>query len=198
MAGADTSIERFDPARTARFEAGLWRAYYDHRWGRAFVLLYRLLRTQFCLAPRAALVATLWGIAAAVAFVPVDHNEEAVRRDLQRFYGAVKRDKGGSFSVRDAALAEFGYWVVHRAQAGREERDAVVAALAAIPVAVYGVPRAAILASAHERERAVVLVDHITGKRREPTEEAWQEVAEALQRSYVLLAEALASRRGGG
>jgi hypothetical protein len=194
----DTSIERFNPRYTARFEAELWRAYYDRRWVWGFLLLYRLLRTQFLLTSRAALVATVWGIAAAVAFAPVDHDEEAVRRRLQRFYATVKRDKDAAFSVRDAALAEFHYWVVHRRLAGQPERDPVVDALAAIPAHVYRVPPAAIYPSARERERAVVLVDHITGKRRYPTEEAWQEIEDTLHLSYTMLADVLAARRTGG
>jgi hypothetical protein len=107
----------------------------------------------------------------------------------------VKRDRGAGFAVREAARAEFAYWEVHRDQAGRQEREPVVAALAAIPAAVYGVPRVATLASARERDHAVVLVDHVTGKRRAPTEEAWQEIEEALQRSYESLAAVLARRR---
>jgi hypothetical protein len=180
---------RFDPARVGALEAGGWEAYYARRWGRMALLLFRLVRGQLGLPPLAALRAVRHGARAAIAFAPVKNDPETARTELRRFYAVAQRATGLPFDPDAAGDAELVYWVVHRAVVGQEDRAPLIDSLARIPAAVYGVPAERLLAGATERERAVWLVDRITGGQQASTAEAWREIAEALTRSYRLLQE---------
>ena len=63
----------FDPERMAYLETEGWRAYYDRKWLRAFLLLATLCREQFRLPYVASLRAAYYATRASLAFAPRRH-----------------------------------------------------------------------------------------------------------------------------
>jgi hypothetical protein len=177
----------FDPDRVGSLEARGWEAYYARRWGRMALLLYRLVRNQLGLPPLAAVRAVRHGARAAIAFAPARNDPATARAELRRFYALAQRATGLPFDPDAAGDAEFDYWVVHHEIVGQDDRAPLIASLARIPAVVYGVPVERLLPSATERERAVWLVDRITGGQQPSTEPAWREIAATLGRSHHLL-----------
>ena len=183
----------FDPGRVGFLEARGWQAYYARHWPKMAVLLFRLVRSQLGLPPLAALRAVRHGAKAAVAFAPAANDPATARAELRCFYAVARNATGLPFYPDAAGDAEFDYWVVHRQLVGRDEREPLIRALAAVPATVYGVPVEALLPSAAEREKAVRLVDRITAGLQPSTDAAWREIAQALGRSYILLQQAVAT-----
>jgi hypothetical protein len=155
------------------------------------LFLYRLVRSQLGLPPLAALRAVRHGAKAAVAFAPARNDPETARLELRRFYAIARQATGLPFDPAAAGDAELEYWVVHRQIVGHTDRARLVEVLARIPAAIYAVPVELLMPSATERERAVDLVDRITGGRQASTDDAWQEIAATLGRSHRLLQEAV-------
>jgi len=193
----DQLPSRFDPRTIGFIEARLWHAYYARHWPRVGLLTYRLVRGQLGLRPWPALIATGHVARAARAWAPLQNDPETTRRELRRFYRVVARTTGAPFDADAAGDAEFDYWRIHRDMVGHPRREPLIAALARIPATLYEAPVEAMLTSATERERAVRLVDDIILGRRRSTEAAWREIATALIRSYLLLAETVASLGAG-
>lgn len=185
------SLYDFNARNTGLYEARLWKAYYDRRWLLALSLLFRLLRSQFNLGLAYALRATYWGIRAAIVFAPKEHDDEAVRHLLRRFYAVVHAGCAGRFDPHAAGDAELDYWVVHRRLAGQQGTPALVRSLAVLTARVYDLPLERAEPAAVERARACDLVDDITGGQQAPTRDAWAAVEIALCRSYTLLRGAL-------
>lgn len=184
---------RFNPGMIGFIEARLWHAYYARHWSRVGLLTYRLVRGQLGLRPWSALIATGHVARAARAWAPLQNDPETTKRELRRFYRAVARATGAPFDADAAGNAEFDYWRIHRDMVGHPRREPLILALARIPATLYEAPVEAMLPSATERERVVRLVDEIILGRRRSTEVAWREIAAALSRSYLLLAETVAS-----
>lgn len=189
------SLYEFNPHNTGLYEARLWKAYYDRRWVQVLVLLLRLLRSQFYLAPLAALRAAYWYLRAAIIFAPPDHDDMVVRCLLQRCYAVVRANTDGCFDPYAAGAAEHTYWLVHRQLAGRKDQGELVEALTALSAQVYGLTLDQARPSAAQRARACDLVDDITGGRQAPTPAAWAGIEQTLRHSYALLRRALQSAR---
>jgi hypothetical protein len=192
------SLSDFNPRNTALYEAQLWRAYYDHRWPQALLLLFRLLRSQFGLSAPQALRGACWGTLAGLLWKPVDHDAARVGRLLVRFYRGVRRATGADFDPTAAGAAELEYWAVHRALAGQEGSPELVEALAGITMAVYGLPREHAVEAAIPRAHACDLVDAITAGRDAPTAANWAAITAALRQAYELLHAAQHEGRGAG
>jgi hypothetical protein len=185
------SLTAFNPRNAGLYEARIWRAYYDHNWPLALLLLYRLLRSQFGLTRTQALRAASWGILAAIAWVPENHVRARVGRLITRFYRVVRAATGADFDPEAAGAAELRYWAVHRELSGQRGRPELVAALAGISTAVCGLGYEQALPSALARAQACELVDAITAGQQDPTPHAWAAIAASLRRSHQLLGEAL-------
>jgi hypothetical protein len=190
------SLTAFSPRNTGLFEARLWQAYYDHNWPLALLLLYRLMRSQFGLTITQALQATSWGILAAIVWMPVNHNSARVRRLLTRFYRVVREATEAGFDPEAAGAAELHYWAVHRNLSGQRGSPELVAALAGVATALYGLEHEQALPSAVERAHACDLVDAITAGEQASTPDAWASIAASLRRSYTLLGGALPADQG--
>jgi hypothetical protein len=185
----------FDPLAIGFIEARLWHAYYAHHWPRVALLTYRLVRGQVGLAPRPAVEAVGHAARAAVAWAPAKNDPETTRRELREFYRVVARAWDAAFDPDAVGDAEYDYWRIHRDVVGQIDRTPLIASLARIPALLYGVPEAALVSSATERERAVRLVDLITSGQQAPTDEAWNVITGALVRSYRLLRAEIAASR---
>jgi hypothetical protein len=185
------SLTTFSPRNTAVFEARLWQAYYDRRWVRSLILLYRLMRSQFNLGAVQALRATFWGTLAAIVWAPANNDRGRVGRLLIRFYRVVGAATGASFDAEAAGAAELQYWAVHRDLSGQQGTPELIAALAGIVVAVYGLSPEQARPSAAARAHACDLVDAITAGKQAPTPEAWAAISTSLRQAYSLLCEAL-------
>ena len=107
----------FHPERVAYYEAAGWRAYYDHRWLRAFWLMVRLNREQFRMPLPSALAAAVDIVRASIAFVPVDNDVPKAARYVRRYYEKARRSAGFQAEAVGVAELEMKYWLVHRQMA---------------------------------------------------------------------------------
>src|SRR5690349_3928611 len=107
-----------NPERLAYLEAAIWRSYYDRRWLRVLGLTLQLVHEQFHLSWPRAVQAAYYTTRAALAWAPLEHDLQKVRRYLERFYRATHaKDPAG------VAELELRYWVVHRDLSGRPEAE---------------------------------------------------------------------------
>jgi hypothetical protein len=179
-------LSRLNPNLIAYYEKAGWEAYYDREWPRAFGLMVQLIETQFQVPFPRSLLAALHVIRASIAFAPRDHNLDATRQHLERFYRIAARANGGAFDPRRAAELELRYWVIHRelAEAPELGKRPLVQSLAELHVALFGHTPAELWASAESRAAATQMVDRITSRRSTDVAADWRYVEECLRRAY--------------
>src|SRR5207244_736703 len=105
---------RFDPERMAYLETEGWRAYYDRKWLRAFLLLATLCREQFRLTYLSSLRAAYFATRASLAFAPRRNRPGLARAYLLKFYRLARPALDLDFDPERVADLELRYWVVHR------------------------------------------------------------------------------------
>jgi hypothetical protein len=185
-------LSRLSPEQIAYYEKAGWKAYYDRDWPRTFGLMVRLIESQFHVPFPRSFLAALHIIRASIAFVPRDHNLDAVLRHLERFYRVAARANGDTFEPRRAAELELRYWVIHRQLAAAPELDnrPLVQSLADLHAALFGHTPAELWASAESRAAAAEAVDRITSRRSTDVAADWRRVEECLRRAYQHVKEA--------
>ncbi|SRR5581483_9627541 len=187
----------FHPDRLAWLEAAGWRANYDRRWPRLLWLVLRLAREEFDLPWPRAIEAAYHITKASIAWVPIDHDLDAVRRGIRRFYTVASRYGGGlRFDPEQVAALELEYWMVHRELSGQPEaaKGPLEDVFARLHSALFGLPIEATRSSAVSRARATDTVDLITSRRSADVELDWVRVERYLREAYGSLAEELARR----
>ncbi len=178
----------FDPDMVARLEATGWKAYYDHDWLRAFLLLVRINQEQFHIPFPRSLVAAYYTVRASVAFAPRD-NEAAladVRGYLRKFYAVVAEVNQQSFDADHVGDLELDYWLVHRHLALDQAADytPLVQSLTNLHAAIFSSTPERMAASARSRARGAATVDLITSKRSTDQAADWRAVYFYLRRAY--------------
>jgi hypothetical protein len=170
--------------RIAELEAGGWRAYYDRDWPRVVRLMVALNQEQFHI-PFPLSVAAAFHIArASIAWAPVDHDEEAVRLSLRRFYRMAGRWSDFEFEPRRAADLEIAYWIEHRRLVGVADKTPFVEAMAALHAHLFSSSPERMRESAEWRVRANNTVDGITGGESRDPEADWRKLENELQECY--------------
>jgi hypothetical protein len=170
--------------RIAELEAGGWRAYYDRDWPRVIRLMVALNQEQFHIPFPLSVVAATHVALASVAWAPLDHDEDAVRRHLRRFYRMARRWSDLEFDPRRAADLEIGYWIEHRRLLGVPDKSPFVDAMAELHAHLFDLPTDRVRDSAEWRVRANNTVDQITsGSSRDP-EADWSQLEEELRQCY--------------
>jgi hypothetical protein len=183
--------EAFHPERVAYYEAAGWRAYYDHRWLRAFWLMVRLNREEFRMPLPSALAAAVDIVRASIAFAPVDNDVPKAARYVRRYYEKARRSAGFQAEALAVAELEMKYWVVHRQlaverikQPDLDNTAPMVEALADLHAALFDVSPQAARPSAELRALAAKTVDGITGRYSTDVAGDWRLVETYLQQAY--------------
>lgn len=182
---------QFDPDRLAYLEVGGWRAYYDRKWPRMLRFMLLMMREQFGLSWPRAVQSAYYMVRASAAWAPVDHDTRAVRHNLRKFYRTVvKHGSGYRFDPVRAAELEFRYWDAHRRLSGRpdSEKGPLVQSFVDLHAELFGLPPAAVKASAVGRARSTDTVDLITSKRSTNVEGDWRRAEKYLREAYRSLA----------
>lgn len=109
-------LRQFDYQKVAKLDSDMWRAYYNHQFFKLFLLLIRLMRTQFqfghFLALRTAYYA---GIAATDYRIRRGHENMArVEKRLIKFYQVISANSKEPFDYKKAAEIELEWWNIHR------------------------------------------------------------------------------------
>ncbi len=177
----------FDPARVATLEAAGWRAYYAREWSKMLYLMVALAAEQFRMPPREAVRAAYYATRGAVAFKPLEHDEDLVLRCYERFYEIARRHSGLRFRPREAARHEMRYWDVHRRTAADDEKPELTDVLAALHAELFSLSPDVARESAEWRARAAATVDRITSGRSDDVERDWASIDADLRRCYDIV-----------
>jgi hypothetical protein len=151
-----------DPDRVAYFEAAGWRAYYDRAWARLLGLTVGLCQEQFGIPFPASLRAAYYVVRASAAWAPVEHDEKAAHRYLERFYRLARRHAGLDFDPARVGALELEYFDVHRRLSGQPDKTEFVRTLTELHSALFGLTPAEARESAEWRVLAATTVDLIT------------------------------------
>lgn len=182
---------KLEPDRIAELEAGGWRAYYDHDWPKLVRLMVQLNQEQFHIPFPLSVVAAFHVARGSIAWVPVDHDEAAVRRHFLRFYRMARRWSGLTFDPRRAADLEVNYYVEHRRLIGETDKSSFVEAMAALHAELFSLPVDVMRESAEWRVRANNTVDQITGGTSTNVERDWAQLESELRECYRSIQRAL-------
>lgn len=174
----------FDADAVAHYEAAGWRANYDRNWLYMAFLMVQLLREQFNMTLGQAVRGAYYVARASIAWAPREHNLTVVRRYLEKFYILAKLTTGKTFDPIYVADRELAYWVAHRAASGKEDKSAMIQALAELHAGLFGGSAEAMLPSAVNRAAAASTVDLITSKQSKDVESDYRLVEDYLRVSY--------------
>jgi hypothetical protein len=182
---------QLDAPLIARLEAQGWRAYYDHDWGRLVRLIVQLNQAQFHIPFPLSVVAAYHVARGSAAWVPVEHDEDEVRRHFVRFYRMARRWSGLTFDPVTAARLEIDYWIEHRRLYGDPNKGPFVDAMTALHAHLFDLPPTAVRESAEWRVEANNTVDLITGQLSADPDTDWAVLEDQLLRCYRSIQQAL-------
>jgi hypothetical protein len=185
----------FDPDRIAHYEVAGWRAYYDRRWPRLLRLGLALCQEQFGIPFPRSLAAAYHIVRASIAWVPTDHDLARVGAHLTRFYALAARHAPLVFDPATAARAEVAYWEVNRHLSGARDDPALLAALADLHGAIFGLTVEEAIESATWRHRALIALDRITGGRDAGSDANWDAIEADLRRCYGTIGRQLTAKQ---
>ena len=173
-----------DAARIAELEAGGWRAYYDRNWLTLVRCMVQLNQEQFHIPFPLSLVAAIHVARGSVAWAPVEHDLDRVRRDFTRFYRMARRWSGLEIDPPTAARLEIDYWIEHRRLVGVEDKEPFIQAMTLLHSHLFDLPPERMRESAEWRVAANNTVDRITGKLSTDPEADWAKLEAELRRCY--------------
>src|SRR5581483_6712425 len=110
----ERSIRRFDPARMAALETGMWQAYYAKDRVRLFRLLVTMLHEQYHYSWAIAAGEGFYLARAAARFGDLTEHYEIVLPDLERAYTTARDWTHAQFDPAAVARAELSWWVARR------------------------------------------------------------------------------------
>ncbi len=183
------SLRRFDAARLADLELGMWQAYYAKEKVRLFSLLVTTLREQYHYSWAAAVREGFYLARAAAVFGDARGNYEAlVLPDLERAFALAKDWVRAGFDPPAVARAELAWWVARRVP-GENSPEHVGALMGHAYALLYEAPESAMLQPAVLRAQAARMRDE------QAQHPDWETISKLLRESYGKLHSALA---GGG
>lgn len=183
-------LQTFDADAVAWLETRMWEAYYAKQDARLFILLVRLVATQFGLPWKRALAIALMLTRPAMQFARTRGNYAAVIPDIAAAYKRLQEECGASFDAEAVAARELHWWIVHRHPSDAGEAG-LTDAIADLYAAVYRLPPSTVREAARLRAQAAILCDK--GRKRDGVRGApyWQAVGDLLQCSYRTLKSAV-------
>jgi len=188
----------FDPARLARLELRMWKAYYRRQPLRLFGLLIQAEHEQADASWPRAVLAAVWLTKGAVGFARSSGDYDRFLPDIVRGYRIL--GVPATVDVVEVARRELRWWVVRR-EIGLAAGEAAGEAIARLYAALYEVPVEDVAEAGRLRGRAAEVRDR--GATADPDGPAgpgrayWPEVDRLLRDSYVALAAALDAPRAG-
>lgn len=184
-------MRRFDPILVARYEKDSWIAYYQRKWFTLLRLLIGLVRATYGLSLLQAIRVGIPLTRAQMAFAPRDNDVPKAIAHMQEFFAYIKAKHGEKLDPHDAALAEVGWWVVHRRFFGQSDRPEVIEAVACAYAAAYRIDPAAASEAAYHRALAMVYSDAWVMSERDPNDPRLQQEEAELLKSYTALKKAV-------
>jgi hypothetical protein len=175
---------QLQPERIAELEGGGWRAYYDRNWGRLLWLMVQLNQEQFHIPFPLSVVAALHVARGSVAWAPVDHDLDLVRRHFVRFYRMARRWSGLRFDPVTAARFEVDYWIEHRRLIGTSDKEPFIQSMTLLHSHLFDLPPDRVRDSAEWRVKANNTVDGITGGTSTDPEADWAKLEDELCQCY--------------
>jgi len=189
---APTWGRQFDPARLARLELRMWKAYYRRQALRLFGLLIEAEHEQAGASWPRAVAAAVWLTKGAVGFARSTGDYDRFLPDSVRGYRIL--GVPSTVDVEEVARRELRWWVVRR-EIGLAAGEAAGEAIARLYAALYDVPVERVAEAGRLRGLAAEVRDRgATGDPDGPTGRGrgyWPEVARLLDQSYVSLAAAI-------
>ena len=178
---AAVHARRFDAAGVARGETDMWRAYYERRPARLFMLLVGELHRQYGLSYTRSVEGAWYAAHAAVVFQKGKQRAdyEKALPDLERYYALLRRGSDVVFDPVTVARAELEWWIAHR-----ERRADLPQTLAVVQSAFYGMPTDRFRTHAEARARAMLFRDE---KGAAITDADWRRIEGWLNESWSSL-----------
>jgi len=171
----------FDPVAMGRLEAGMWRDYYSHRWGRLGFGLLRAACGQYGFSWWDGVrVAAHTSRAAALFRAHTD--DPRCLAELDRYYRVVAPALRGRFDPAEAARLELAWWQARRREVPPHAYADTIARLTAL---LHGIPRAEALPACLLRAEAMAYRDARRAGRM--TEADWAEVTRILTAAHTEL-----------
>ncbi len=201
------SLYTFDAEQVAWLETRMWEAYYARQDARLFLLLLRLVGSQFAVPLRDAMRIAIMLTRPAMQFArmvptpdslpanaPIMHDALAyafVIPGLTLAYEAIRVVNGAYYDAETAARAELQWWIVHR-HPTHFGVNALTEAIAALYAAQYVTDIACVREAARLRAEAALICD--IGRKSAKVRGApyWREVYALLRQSYQSLRVAVA------
>jgi hypothetical protein len=185
-----TSTFQFNPERVAHFEVEGWKAYYDHAWFKLLRLIVALAQEQFHIPFPMSLLAAYYITRASVAWVPKEHDEAAIRTNLEKFYRIALRHSGLKFDPSQVATLEARYWDEHRRLSGLPDKTPFIQTMIALHAAIFSLSADRAKESGELRVEANNVLDTITGHTSSNPAADWLRCEELLRLAYISLRQA--------
>ncbi len=184
-------MRNFDPRQVARYEKDSWVAYYRRRWFALLRLLIGLVRSTYSLSLWQAIRVGIPLTRAQLAFAPQDNDVPKAIEYMEEFFAYIKAKHGEDLDPHGAALAEVGWWVVHRKFFGHSDQPEVIDAVACAYAAAYRIDPATVREAAYHRALAMVYSDAWVISERDPHDARLQQEEDELIKSYTALRQAV-------
>lgn len=172
-------IRQFDYQKVATFDSEMWRAYYNHQFFKLFLLLVKLLKSQFGFSWFTTIKLAYYSAWAAAYYRIRKHkgvNNDRIVKNLTSFYALIAKRCTVEFDYKKAAELELAWWDIHRSS--YENNDALEQSLADGAAAIYNIPATKLAEYAHFRAEAMILPRHNGDNQAEPID--WPKITELL------------------
>jgi hypothetical protein len=179
------NLRQFDYEKTGRYDADMWRAYYNHQFLKLFLLLFKIIKSQLGLN---------WFITIRLAYysawAAADYrihrasvNRERVLRSITKYYKLISKYATEPFDYKRVAELELEWWDVHRRS--YKNNKELEQSLANAVAAMYHVEPASLKDYAHYRAEAMILPRHKGDSKDNPID--WPKIQEMTIASWKAL-----------
>ena len=186
------NLRQFDYVALAKYDAEMWRTYYNHQFLKMAVLLFKMGRQQFKLSPLTTLRLSFYaGWAATDYRLRKGHeNNYRVLKNLTKFYKLISARTLESFDYKRAAQTELQWWNIHRYP--KKYKKSLSQALAESAAVIYKVPVSSLSGYARYRAQAMLIPGHQGDDQPNPPDyeqitklliKAWRSLHQAAQNS---------------
>lgn len=185
-------LRQFNYKEVARYDALMWRAYYNHQFLRMFFYLLKTMRSQLHLNWYYTFkLAVYSGIDATDYRLKRGHeNFERIQKYLTRFYKIVDDHALESFDYKKAAAKELEWWNIHR-YPGRYDKSLELS-LAEAAAVLYKIGPDKLKDYAHYRAMAALMPNHQGDQQPHPAD--YQEITRLLTKSWRALYTAIQNK----
>jgi hypothetical protein len=186
---AKRDLRQFNPNNFANLDTDMWMAYYNHRFLRLFMLLFKLNYTYFKPDPILTVRGAYHSARAAIVFRKTKGHEDTAKvvKHLDNFYKLLSKHNINPFDFRKAGELELRWWLVDRYP--ERYKTSRASALAEGMAAIYNVEPARL--SDYGKKRAAAM--ELLGDYHHDTQTAvdWQKIRGLLKESYLAIYKAV-------